>query len=190
MRDLTQTLCDVVPQEGNTLNKGLFGIQAVVDSLISIEESSSGGGGGAITPYSQSMMTQVLSDALGGNCFTMTIGSCVGDDDKGSRATLGLLSALQRTRCYPVRNGIRERGLIRRLRGQQEQLQDEIRRLQGTQHGFQQQREEREVQDHKLHTLEEQKIKSDLERLSLKDEREKMRAQLKTFKEKCVRLRL
>ena len=37
-----------------------------------------------------------------------------------------------------------------------------------------------------LSELEDQKIKSDLERLSLKDEREKMREKLKEFKEKCA----
>ncbi|KAF4315967.1 hypothetical protein BBO99_00004442 [Phytophthora kernoviae] len=92
--------------EGPLLNKSLFALQEVVESLSQTNEVS--------IPYQASQLTTLLQDALGGNCLTFVLMCLSPGDLAGLSATLQLGRLLPLVQTFPVVNNDMLRGLRRR----------------------------------------------------------------------------
>ncbi|KAL3661652.1 hypothetical protein V7S43_013411 [Phytophthora oleae] len=92
--------------EGPLLNKSLFALRDVIESLSSSDEAS--------VRYQGSQLTTLLQDALGGNCLTLALLCLSPGDLKGSTSTLQLGKGLSRVSTFPLVNNDILRGLRRR----------------------------------------------------------------------------
>ena len=68
------------------------------------------------TPYDDSHLTQLLQDALGGNCLSFALLCLAPDDFDGSKATVRLGQLLAGVFNFPVVNNDMIQGLVRRRR--------------------------------------------------------------------------
>ncbi|ETL42519.1 hypothetical protein L916_06682 [Phytophthora nicotianae] len=104
---LTRSGTAVRLSEGPLLNKSLFALQDVVESLSRSTDEGP-------VHYQGSQLTTLLQDALGGNCLTFVLLCLSPGDMKGSTATLQLGKLLSRVCTFPVVNNDMLRGLRRR----------------------------------------------------------------------------
>ncbi|TMW64577.1 hypothetical protein Poli38472_011457 [Pythium oligandrum] len=97
--------------EGPLLNKSLFALADCINLMVETPTSSSG-----YPPFNSSRLTQLLQEALGGNCLTFAFLFLVEGDYIGSKASLSVATKLPRVKNYPVVNNDVIRGLLLRNR--------------------------------------------------------------------------
>lgn len=110
-------------REGVQLNKGLLSMASTIRTL-AVDGSSE------YIDYTQSALTKLLSDALGGNCLTAMIGTLRQGEWETSAASLKHLAAARSMRSFPIINHGRARGLLHKLRFRMMSLVDEMYMLQ------------------------------------------------------------
>ncbi|KAG3098575.1 hypothetical protein PI124_g10048 [Phytophthora idaei] len=157
---LTRSGTAVRLSEGPLLNKSLFALQDVVESLSSDQVP---------VRYQGSQLTTLLQDALGGNCLTFVLLCLSPGDMKGSTATLQLGKLLSRVRTFPVVNNDMLRGLRCRRFLVQKQLVS-VATADGKQ----------DLADYerRLHDLEGKLAQSGLERRMLREDKDALTAQV------------
>eukprot|EP00798_Chlamydomonas_sp_ICE-L_P019136 gene19136-25744_t len=96
-------------REGQLLNKGLLAFQSTLLNL-SRDDSSK------FSNYEESMLTMLLSDALGGNALTTIIGVLKPGQWDVSSTTMKQLMVAKNAKNYPVVNHGRSRALMQMLR--------------------------------------------------------------------------
>eukprot|EP00878_Enallax_costatus_P035224 GHUV01039231.1.p1 GENE.GHUV01039231.1~~GHUV01039231.1.p1 ORF type:complete len:419 (+),score=96.69 GHUV01039231.1:574-1830(+) len=96
-------------REGVQLNKSLLAFSLVLRRLA--QEGSS-----EFVGYDDAVLTRLLSDALGGNCLALMIGTVRQGDWESSSTTLRQLTTARGARNYPIINHSRARGLVHKLR--------------------------------------------------------------------------
>ena len=106
---LTQDRQKVVRKDGVTINKSIFAFEDILEVL-------GGGQPGGIPQYEASVLTTLLKDALGGNCFTLNFSCITQGDTDGSFATLKIMNMLDRVTNYPILNEGNLLGLLRKYR--------------------------------------------------------------------------
>ncbi|KAL4100155.1 hypothetical protein PRIC1_007950 [Phytophthora ramorum] len=153
--------------EGPLLNKSLFALQDVVESL-------SSSGDALPIRYQGSQLTTLLQDALGGNCLTFVLMGLSPGDMAGSAATLQLGKMLPRVCTFPVVNNDMLRGLRQRQHMAQKQLISAPATL-VTKDGA----VEQGLADYerRLHDLEGKLAQSGLERRMLREDKDALTAQ-------------
>ncbi|KAG1701088.1 hypothetical protein DVH05_011328 [Phytophthora capsici] len=146
--------------EGPLLNKSLFALQKVIESLSSSDEAS--------VHYQSSQLTTLLQDALGGNCLTLALLVLCPGDLKGSISTLQLGKSLSRLSTFPLVNNDMLRGLRRRqFLTQKPATLDAVKEAPGLV-DF----------ERKVHALEGKVAQSGLERRLLREDKDALTAQL------------
>ncbi|WIA40562.1 hypothetical protein OEZ86_013904 [Tetradesmus obliquus] len=96
-------------REGLSLNKSLLGLGLVLRRLA--QEGSA-----EFVGYGDAVLTQLLADALGGNCLTLMVGTVRQGDYEASSTTLKQLTTARGARNFPIINHSRARGLMHKLR--------------------------------------------------------------------------
>ncbi|DBA70526.1 TPA: hypothetical protein ACH3X2_011925 [Trebouxia sp. C0005] len=110
-------------REGTQVNQSLLTFATILRKLAQGKPSHS-------VNQDASVLTKLLSEALGGNCLTTMIGTVRQGEWDRSLATLKHLVAAQQVYNYPVVNHGRVRGLLQRLRSRLLHLQGERSALQ------------------------------------------------------------
>jgi len=105
-------------REGVTLNKGILAMGSVLRQLSSNQSLD-------YVNYNESVLTQLLSHALGGDCFTMFIGTLAPGHFEQNNSTMRYLDVVRKVFCYPVVNHERYRGLMQAHRTRLLQLQEQ-----------------------------------------------------------------
>ena len=104
-------------QEGLSINRPLLSFGNMVRAL-------STKGREDFVNYEESPLTKILSEALGGNCNTLAIGTVRDGEWETSLNTLQYLGALRRVQNFPTKNSETNRLLIRKYRNRTVQLRD------------------------------------------------------------------
>ncbi|KAG7376820.1 hypothetical protein PHYPSEUDO_012686 [Phytophthora pseudosyringae] len=156
--------------EGPMLNKSLFALQEVVESLSSSTEDVS-------VRYQGSQLTTLLQDALGGNCLTFVLMCLSPGDMKGSVATLQLGKMLPHVCTFPVVNNDMLRGLRRRQYMVHKQLTP-APTVVAAQEGAGDGKQELADYERRLQDLDGKLAQSGLERRLLREDKDALTAQL------------
>ncbi|KAE8983961.1 hypothetical protein PR002_g23095 [Phytophthora rubi] len=163
---LARTGAAVRLSEGPLLNKSLFALQEVFESL------THKSGDEVSVRYQGSQLTTVLQDALGGNCLTFVLMCLSPGDMAGSTATLQLGRMLPRISTFPVVNNDMLRGLRRRQLMVQKQLAGAAKdNPTGEKLGL-------ADYERRLHDLEGKLAQNALERRVLREDKDALAAQL------------
>lgn len=113
--------------EGPLLNKALYAFADVVEDLATISSSGTESSrresqpqteGGKLARFSESHLTDLVQDALGGNTLTFALLCLAPNDLLGSKATIQLGSRLLAIQNFPVVNNDVMQGLRRRHFGE------------------------------------------------------------------------
>eukprot|EP00877_Chromochloris_zofingiensis_P013932 jgi/Chrzof1/8793/Cz03g24220.t1 len=96
-------------REGVQLNKSLLSFAHTTRTLAQ-------DGSTEFVNYDDSVLTKLLSDALGSNCLTAVIGTVRQGEWEHSTTTLKHLSVARNARNFPIINHSRARGLLHKLR--------------------------------------------------------------------------
>eukprot|EP00750_Incisomonas_marina_P030487 INCI7525.1.p1 GENE.INCI7525.1~~INCI7525.1.p1 ORF type:complete len:831 (+),score=207.93 INCI7525.1:16-2508(+) len=143
----------IATQRKQSLSQGVLSVKAVADQVGSTGASSAGsprgagslggalgsgkaltrsnGGGGRhwesdFTTFSQSVVTKLLQQALGGNSVTACVASLMQGGAEGNVATMQLLCSLARVHCCPLPYSPRAALLLRRMRVNILRLEDQL----------------------------------------------------------------
>lgn len=167
--------------EGPILNKTLFAFDAVIKSLSRSSSSIS-----SFAPYTDSHFTSLLSQPLGGNCITAAIVFVTENDYEGCKGSIEFAKLLQSINNYPVVNNEMMQGLQRHQNAELIFWREEIETLR---------EEHRQVSNvdsdeiiRKVHELEGKLIRENLEKLRLKEEKEKIVRSMGEFRMKYQQL--
>ncbi|GMF29013.1 unnamed protein product [Phytophthora fragariaefolia] len=157
--------------EGPLLNKSLFALQDVVQSL------SHSGADEVPVRYQGSQLTTLLQDALGGNCLTLVL-MCVSPGDvTGSTATFQLSRMLPRICTFPVVNNDMLRGLrYRQFMAQKHVASNPV--VVAAKDGSLDGKQGLADYEHRLHDLEGKLAQNVLERRILREDKSALTAQL------------
>lgn len=170
-------------REGPSLGKSVLTLQSVAESLERGEQD--------YALFSESKLTQLLEDSLAGNCITLVLALAKQGEGEATAATLQLAEMLREGSTYPAINDERVQGLLRRYRLQINRLRDEISIRAGrgggtiSRNGSVEDAQELTV---KLHELEGRVVRDNLEKLRMKEEKEKIYGKLVEFREKYNKL--
>jgi len=180
---LTEERSTVRAREGPTLSKSLMMFQSVTESFARREQD--------YAAFGESKLTQILEDALAGNSITVCVSMVRQGESEISCATAGLAQMLRQGFTYPTVNDERVQGLVRRYRMMVNRLRDELSvavSQGGKGIGGGALAEDLKEMTLKLHDLEGRVVKDNLEKLRMKEEKEKIYEKLVEFREKYNKL--
>lgn len=163
------------------INKTLFACQAVILALAQKQKTTD------FPPFGESHLTQLLRPILGGPCLTQCLLFVCEKDMEGTRATLTLGRNIARIENYPVLISSVIEGLLCRSQQELLYLRQELimtKEEHRASHALE--------MDHgvrKVHDLEGRLIKENLEKLRLKEEKEKIVRTVAEFRLKYQQVR-
>ena len=96
-------------REGVSVNRAIFSLGSLIKTLSSPSSAP-------FANYDDSMLTKLLGDALGGNCYTTLLATVASGEWELSRTTLTYAELARRVQNYPIVNHNLARGMLRRLR--------------------------------------------------------------------------
>ncbi|GBG23894.1 Coiled-coil domain-containing protein 78 [Hondaea fermentalgiana] len=169
-------------REGPTLGKSIMTLQSVAEALERDEQD--------FALFSESKLTQLLENGLAGNSISLCLAVIRQGEGQVSAAALQLVELLRHGATYPTINDERVQGLLRRYRLQINRLRDELSIVAGRggarAYVNSASRSDGDAQDFavKIHELEGRVVRDNLEKLRIKEEKEKIYAKLVEFREK------
>ena len=166
---LAQDPSTVRLKEGVRQSKSLFALSNIADVLAEGEND------GELSLFKESKLTQVIEEALGGNCALMCIAFLDSSQHEESIATMHLGATLARCVTYPIKTSGRAQGLLRRLRG--------MINLRGGDRDIDGNYDESEF-NLKLSELEGKAVRDKLEILKLREDKTRVVEKLKEMQEK------
>jgi len=174
---LLEDRASVRTREGPTLSKSLFMLDSIASSFSDGEQ--------LYAPFSESKLTRLLYDSLVGNSISLSLALVVYGEPDASLATLSLAQKLRKGITYPLVNDDRVQGLVRLYRSQIIQLRDE---LQSTGKPVVQENSDSDDLKVKVKDLEGRIVKDNLEKLKIKEEKERIYGKLVEFRTKYNQL--
>ena len=194
---LARPAVELNAEEGPTRNRAALAVQAVCAALQQPERAD-------FAPHSESVVTRLLQEALGGSCRTLCVAvlAPAATTARTSLETLRLAAKLQRVSGYPLPNTDHLQALLRRRRVAALRHLDQIEQLSGGGGAGATLGDMRSSSGaatggggpgggggggavaKKLHDLEGRVIKDNLEKMQLKEENERIHEKLLEFREK------
>ncbi|KNC52478.1 uncharacterized protein AMSG_08035 [Thecamonas trahens ATCC 50062] len=168
-------------REGPTLNRALLSFARLATSLA--DEGTRD-----FANYSESKATQLMYDVLGGNCLTLVIATLATTDYTRAATTLSWADTLSSVENYPVVNDARVRTLLRRARLEYLRARDGVSGGGGAPGAMPSSGGDGDsgsvTEKHlmKIHQLEGRIIKDNLEKIKLREDKDKILTKLTELK--------